>query len=133
MIRTSIVTANYSEVTSRGVSYWPAGKRIFMGTIDARLIALNAQTGKKAGEFGKSGEVDLREGIRIRDDGNTRSPRRLPIVNDVVVVGSAVGDNRATDIERGTVRAYDARAGRLRWSWDPLTDSERRARPTPGG
>ena len=41
-------------------------------------------------------------------------------MNGVVVVGSSVGDNRATDIERGIVRAYDAKSGKLRWSWDPL-------------
>jgi quinoprotein glucose dehydrogenase len=115
------VTRNFSEVTSRGVSYWPAGKRIFFGTIDARLIALDARTGKKAADFGKGGEVDLREGIRIRDEGQYQITSPPAIVNDVVVVGSAIGDNRAADMERGTVRGYDARSGKLRWLWDPLT------------
>jgi quinoprotein glucose dehydrogenase len=115
------VTRNYSEVTSRGVSYWAAGKRIFVGTIDARLIALDARTGKKAADFGRGGEVDLREGIRIRDEGQYQVTSPPAIVNDVVVVGSAVGDNRATDTERGTVRAYDAGTGKRLWSWDPLT------------
>ena len=101
--------------------YWAAGKRIFAGTIDARLIALDARTGKKAANFGKGGEIDLRDGIRIRDDGQYQVTSPPAIVNDVVIVGSAVGDNRATDIERGTVRAFDARSGKLRWLWDPLT------------
>jgi quinoprotein glucose dehydrogenase len=37
-----------------------------------------------------------------------------------VVVGSSIGDNRAVESERGIVRAYDARTGALRWSWDPI-------------
>jgi quinoprotein glucose dehydrogenase len=114
------LATDYSEVTSRGVSYWAAGKRIFTGTIDARLIALDAATGKKCTEFGKGGEVDLRDGIRIRDAGNYQITSPPAVVKDLVIVGSSVGDNRATDIERGTVRAYDARTGKLRWSWDPL-------------
>lgn len=114
------LTAYYSEVTSRGVSYWSGGKRLFMGTVDARLIALNARTGEKAREFGTNGEVSLREGIRIRDAGDYQVTSPPAVVNDVVVVGSSVGDNRATDVERGIVRAYDAKSGKLRWSWDPL-------------
>jgi quinoprotein glucose dehydrogenase len=42
------------------------------------------------------------------------------IVNALVVIGSTVGDNRAVSVERGVVRAYDARTGALRWSWDPI-------------
>ena len=114
------LTRRYSEVTSRGVSYWPDGKRIFFGTIDARLIAIDARTGKKIQEFGKNGEVDLSEGIQIRDIGNYQVTSPPAIVKDVVIVGSSVGDNRAADMERGTVRGYDARTGKLRWSWDPL-------------
>jgi quinoprotein glucose dehydrogenase len=42
------------------------------------------------------------------------------VIGDLVVVGSSMGDNRRVDMERGTVRAYDARTGALRWSWDPI-------------
>src|SRR4051794_2620593 len=45
-------SGDFSEVTSRGVAYWGKGKRIFEGTIDARLIALDAATGELAKEFG---------------------------------------------------------------------------------
>ncbi len=62
------LSQNYSEVTSRGVSAWrdPAAKagqacslRIFMGTIDGRLIAIDGETGKACMDFGSKGEVDL--------------------------------------------------------------------------
>ena len=126
------VARKYSEVTSRGVSYWAAGKRIFMGTIDARLIALDARTGKKSAGFGDKGEVDLSEDIRIRDIGDYQVTSPPAVLNDVVIVGSSVGDNRATDTERGTVRAYDTRSGKLRWSWDPRPPCQRQGAPTRG-
>src|ERR1700737_3744186 len=54
---------DYSEVTSRGVAAWQDQKtrqrRIFIGTIDARLIALDAATGKPCADFGDHGQIDL--------------------------------------------------------------------------
>jgi len=41
-------------------------------------------------------------------------------VHGLVVVGSSIGDNRSVEMERGVVRAFDARTGALRWSWDPI-------------
>jgi quinoprotein glucose dehydrogenase len=38
----------------------------------------------------------------------------------VVVVGSSISDNVRIDAPLGTVRAFDARTGRPRWTWDPL-------------
>src|SRR4029077_1985040 len=39
------------------------------------------------------------------------------------IVGSAIGDNRASELERGVIRAYDAESGAQLWSFDPLPDS----------
>ena len=62
----------YSEQTSRGVSTWPAAgdrrkasRRIFVATIDARLIALDAATGKTISGFGANGQVDLKRDVRF--------------------------------------------------------------------
>src|SRR5436305_1755982 len=60
--------AGYGDYASRGVSTWksPAGqRRIFMATIDAHLIALDAATGKPCADFGDNGVIDLRRGLRI--------------------------------------------------------------------
>jgi quinoprotein glucose dehydrogenase len=122
----------YSEATSRGVSVWedsrpgmsgPCVRRIFTGTLDARLIALDAMTGKPCADFGRNGEVDLAEGLRIlsRKDYVVTSPPA--VFNNFVIVGSAIGDNRATDLERGVVRGFDALSGAQRWSFDPIPDS----------
>jgi quinoprotein glucose dehydrogenase len=42
------------------------------------------------------------------------------VIEDIVVVGSAIDDNGRVDMPSGVVRAFDARSGKLRWSWDPI-------------
>ncbi len=122
-------TDKYSEITSRGVSAWkdPAAKagqacgtRIFTGTLDARLIALDAATGKPCGDFGTNGEIDLTKDVNLRDAGQYQVTSAPAIAGGLVITGSSVGDNRAVELERGIVRAFDARSGKLRWSWDPI-------------
>jgi quinoprotein glucose dehydrogenase len=118
-----------SEVTSRGVSAWqdssakagaPCAFRIFIGTLDARLIALDGETGKPCSDFGEDGEVELTVGVKIRDPGDYQVTSAPAISKDLVITGSSIGDNRAVSVERGIVRAYDTRTGKLRWSWDPI-------------
>jgi len=118
-----------SEVTSRGVSAWqeahakngqPCALRIFIGTLDARLIALDGATGKPCLDFGSDGEVDLTTGVRLRDPGDYQVTSAPAIVKDLVITGSSIGDNRAVTLERGIVRAFDVRTGKLRWTWDPI-------------
>ena len=41
-------------------------------------------------------------------------------IDDEVIVGSSIGDNRAVQLELGIVRAFDAKSGKLLWSWDPI-------------
>ncbi|MCI0388227.1 MAG: pyrroloquinoline quinone-dependent dehydrogenase [Acidobacteria bacterium] len=126
----------YSELTSRGVSAWPAAddrrankikgaRRIFVATIDARLIALDAATGKPVSGFGEDGQVDLTRDIRVVDRGDYQVTSPPAVIGGLVVVGSSIGDNRGVELERGVVRAYDALTGKLRWSWDPIPKDER--------
>lgn len=119
-------THGYSEVTSRGVSTWldsqrkagdPCRRRIIFGTIDARLIAVDAETGKVCEGFG---EIDLTQGVGLKDKGDYQVTSPPAIVGDLVITGSSIGDNRRAAVERGIVRAYDARSGKLVWSFDPL-------------
>ena len=118
-----------SEVTSRGVSVWrdPSAKsrpscalRIFIGTLDARLIALDGATGKPCSDFGTNGEIDLTNEVRLRDPGDYEVTSAPAVYKDLVITGSSMGDNRAVTVERGIVRAYDVRTGKLRWTWDPI-------------
>ena len=126
----------YSELTSRGVSAWPAAddrsanrvkaaRRIFLATIDARLIALDAATGQPISSFGENGQVDLTREVRVLDRGDYQVTSPPAVIGGLVVVGSSIGDNRGNELERGVVRAYDALTGKLRWSWDPIPKDER--------
>ena len=121
----------YSEVTSRGVAAWtdtkiaagaPCQLRIFEGTIDARLIAVDGKTGQACGDFGAGGVVDLTRGVVFGPEfrGDYQVTSAPTVVGDVVITGSSIGDNGAVDMPRGVVRAYDARTGALRWTWDPI-------------
>src|SRR5262245_19726967 len=113
----------------RGVSSWtdararadePCARRIFTGTLDARLIALDAATGRPCEGFGDNGIVDLRAGIgdtRPGEYGVTSPPL---VLGDRIVTGTMVLDDRRADSPGGVVRAYSARTGRLLWAWDPL-------------
>ncbi len=110
----------FGDFTNRGVSAWR--DRIYLATTDARLIALDASTGAPVQSFGSSGTVDLRRGLRnapfeVAEYEVTSPPA---VINDLIVIGSAVADNNRTDAATGEVRAYDARTGVLKWSWDPI-------------
>jgi quinoprotein glucose dehydrogenase len=123
---------NYSELTSRGVSLWidtaaasdtACTARIFIGTIDARLLSLDAATGEPCRDFGTDGQVNLGEGYSADDnpqyvDYQVTSPPA--VIGDLVVVGSSIGDNWQVDTGSGAVRAFDARTGETKWSWNPL-------------
>ena len=122
----------YAEASSRGVSIWEDSdsrhtgactRRVLTGTLDARLLAVDAATGEPCKDFGTGGQVDLTSGLRIRDRADYLVTSPPAIYGNVVVVGSAIGDNRASDVERGVIRAFDARSGALLWAFDPLPDS----------
>ncbi len=119
--------AGYGDFANRGVSTWkaPSGqRRIFLATIDARLIAVDAATGKPCADFGVNGAVDLRRGLRIppTPDGYADYEETSPpaIVGNTIVVGSGIADNDSIDQPSGEVRGFDVVTGKLKWSWDPI-------------
>jgi membrane-bound PQQ-dependent dehydrogenase (glucose/quinate/shikimate family) len=107
----------------RGVAYWegPSGKgngiekRILFGTFDARLIALDAATGKPCPDFGNAGAVDLRKGAAdnwpLSSYGVTSPPA---IYKNLVIIGARAPEG-ASKGPSGDVRAFDARTGKLVW------------------
>jgi quinoprotein glucose dehydrogenase len=118
-------------VTSRGVALWPAAAaepdpqhpcatRVLLGTLDARLIALDASTGKPCADFGDRGTIDLHQGVATTKAGDYGMTSPPTVVGDVVVAGSAIADNRQAEIGSGAVRGFDVRSGRLLWTWQPL-------------
>ena len=108
---------DHSEISSRGVAYWAGlGGRVYIGTIDGRLIALETGTGQTAADFGQNGVVDLKEGYG-EDVAETSPPT---VVGDLVIVGSSLGDNQRYDYPQGVVRAFSAATGKLVWAWNPI-------------
>jgi quinoprotein glucose dehydrogenase len=136
-------------LAGRGVAYWEeaaprAGRacqrRILFGTRDSELIAIDADTGRPCEDFGQAGRVALREGLEDALPSWEYYPTSPPLVmNDLVILGALVADNRRVDAPSGVVRAFDARTGDLVWAWDPVPPGwgegvppgERYARGTP--
>lgn len=121
---------DYGDFANRGVAWWrdaghrtgPCVTRIFVAPIDARLIALDARTGKPCPDFGDSGTVDLTVGLQHTEAwlGEYEITSPPTVVGNVVVTGSAVADNQRTDAPSGVVRGWDAKTGALRWTWNPV-------------
>ena len=125
---------NYGDFANRGVVTWkdtaqkakgPCRERIFLGSIDARLFALDATTGARCEGFGTKGMVDLKTGLRRGPSyaGEYQQTSPPAVIDGLVVVGSAIADNHRADSPTGEVRAFDARTGALRWTFDPLPDN----------
>jgi quinoprotein glucose dehydrogenase len=104
---------------SRGVSYWPGDSttppRIFAGTGDGRLIAVDARTGIPARSFGDNGVVDLWTGVADNFPRAVYGISSPPaIYRDVVIVGPTTQEGPSLG-PSGDPRGYDARTGKLRW------------------
>ncbi|MEO8451695.1 MAG: pyrroloquinoline quinone-dependent dehydrogenase [Gemmatimonadota bacterium] len=124
-------SSGFGDFTNRGASTWldpnaragsPCRRRIFIATIDARLIALDAADDRRGAGFGIEGTIDLRAGLRIPPFERaayevTSAPA---VVGGLVITGSAIADNSRPAPASGEVRAFDARTGKLRWTWDPI-------------
>lgn len=121
-------TNGATVIICRGVSYWedkqaatldgPCATRIFAGTIDGRLIALDARTGKKCPGFGQDGEIALKGDLGPVELPGLYGVSSAPtIVDDMVITGSKIIDFRNSDMPSGVVRAFDARTGAVIWAW----------------
>jgi quinoprotein glucose dehydrogenase len=111
--------ATWLDPVRRGKTAVPCQRRIYEATLDARLVALDAATGIPCPDFGEHGQVSLRNVPRYRA-GRYHMTSPPAIIDDLVIVGSAINDNTRVDMPGGVVRAFDARTGALRWSWNPI-------------
>lgn len=125
----------------RGVAQWrdpfaTAGAhcatRLFTGTADARVIALDARDGKPCADFGSGGEVKVDPG-ELRWPGEFQFTSAPVVAAGVVVIGSSINDNGRVDAPSGRVRAFDARSGMPRWHWEPIVRAPGSSEPRGGG
>ena len=117
-------TGNSVVTACRGVAYYRAEgapdcpERIISATFDARLIALDAHTGRPCPSFGTNGFVDLKTGLGESPAGFYYVSSAPTIVRGKVVLGGWVADNQSTDEPSGVIRGYDAVTGKFAWAWD---------------
>jgi quinoprotein glucose dehydrogenase len=111
----------------RGVSYYAAPRiapdaacatRIIEGTLDGRLIAVDARTGAPCADFGRNGQVDMKVGMGRVEPGMVAITSAPTIVRGVVVTGHQVLDGQKNDAPSGVIQGFDAVTGEQRWAWD---------------
>jgi len=112
--------ANFGGQVNRGLVYWEdsTDRRVFF-SVGARLYALSAETGRPVDEFGDHGSVDLTAGLDRDARGQSVIATSPGVVyKDLLIQGTRVseGDGAAP----GHVRAYDARSGKIRWTFHTI-------------
>lgn len=111
----------------RGVTYYEledvadgaqCKERIFTATTDARLIAVDKDTGLPCEDFGNDGQISLLAGMGEVKPYYYFVTSPATVASGVLVVGGWVLDNQEVDEPSGVVRAYDPKTGKLAWAWD---------------
>ncbi|WP_226504326.1 glucose/quinate/shikimate family membrane-bound PQQ-dependent dehydrogenase [Pseudomonas sp. MWU16-30317] len=109
----------------------PAGanctRRLLTNTIDARLIAVDADTGELCQGFGNKGEIDLKAGLGNVPDSYYQLSSAPLMAGTTVVVGGRVADNVQTDMPGGVIRGFDVVTGAMRWAFDPGNPADKQA------
>jgi glucose dehydrogenase len=109
----------HGRPAGRGVAYWPGDSKtaasIIFGTSDARMVSLNAKTGKPTAGFGVNGSIDIKAGVQNGIEGaqfDVTSP--VTIYKDLAIVGGQVQESPGTGAS-GDPRAFDVHTGKLVW------------------
>lgn len=117
-----------NEFSCRGVAHFthaPAtggtcGSRVFMGTVDAELIAVDTATGAACTEFGGDGRVQIEPSLSLRWPGEFQITSAPVVFENVVITGTSISDNLRSDAPLGTVHAFDAVTGEQLWKYNPI-------------
>jgi len=123
------------HMSCRGVSYYDlaaapgaapqppkaadCSTRIFVATNDARLVALDALSGRRCTDFGTGGEVNLTPQYPGYQEGYYQFTSAPLVTKGLVVLAGSIFDNRSVKMPSGVVRAFDAKTGKLVWNFDP--------------
>lgn len=113
----------------RGVVYYavpamaadqPCATRVIEGTLDARLIAVDARSGRPCADFGTNGQADIKQGMGKVPWGYVSINSPPTLVRGILVVGHQVLDGQDRWAPSGVIQGFDARTGKLRWAWDMM-------------
>lgn len=114
---------------SRGVAYWqsanpmpgqPCQRIVYVGTMDAKLFAVDADTGKRCGQFGNDGVVDMNQWNTVHDKFPLSLLQPPTVYKNSLFVGWAGKDWTYERAPIGYTFALDAQTGKLKWKYDPL-------------
>ena len=103
---------------SAGTEATPCAARIIEGTLDGRLIAVDAATGRPCADFGDNGSVDIKTGMGEVIPGMVSMTSAPTIVRGVIVTGHQVLDGQYRSAPSGVIKGFDVITGELRWAWD---------------
>lgn len=113
--------------TCRGVTYYAnpnasagglCSARVYLPTSDARLIALDSETGTICESFAEQGTLRLEQKMPYNPAGYYYSTSPPVIVGNKIIIGGAVNDNYSNQSPSGVIRAFDVNTGELLWNWD---------------
>ena len=107
------VTGNTFENASK-----QCDAKIFIPTSDAKLYALDPNTGQRCQDFGEDGALDLMHNMPFTQAGYYYSTSPPIVVGNTIVVAGAINDNYDVNSPSGVIRAYDVNTGELLWNWD---------------
>jgi quinoprotein glucose dehydrogenase len=111
----------------RGLAYYqlpaaaagtPCAGRIIEGTLDSRLIAVDALTGKPCADFNGTGQQDTKIGMGWVYPGLASINSAPTIVRGIIVVPHQVLDGQCRCAPSGVIQGFDAKSGKLVWAWD---------------
>ncbi|HXR55438.1 MAG TPA: pyrroloquinoline quinone-dependent dehydrogenase [Casimicrobiaceae bacterium] len=121
------------DLKTRGVAYWQAAtpqagktcqKIVYLGTMEAKLYAVDADTGKPCDGFGSHGVLDINQWNTV----NAKWPLSIlqppTVYKDTLYIGWAGKDWAYEEAPPGTVFAVDAQTGKLKWTFDALPKDE---------
>ncbi|ERL54717.1 membrane-bound PQQ-dependent dehydrogenase, glucose/quinate/shikimate family [Psychrobacter aquaticus] len=125
----NVAVANQATTTSNVMAQKVAGNtfesaskqcdaKIFIPTSDAKLYALDPNTGQRCQDFGEDGSLDLMHNMPFQQAGYYYSTSPPIVAGDVIIVAGSVNDNYDVNSPSGVIRAYDVNTGELMWNWD---------------
>ena len=133
-------TGNNAYLSCRGVAYYEApaanqdnqcARRIIAPVADARLVALDADTGKPCSDFGDRGFVSLRQYLGDVPKGFHFVTSPPMVAGHRVILGGWIYDGQKTNEPSGAVRAFDPVTGKIIWAWDVGRPDDPVAHPAP--
>ena len=108
-------------VSKRGLAYWPGDAttpaRLYSGVREGRMVALDAKTGGVVPDFGDRGYIDLKRSIRGEVDGAFMLDSPPVVYREIVITGGSNGEGSPSTGLYGDIRGWDARSGKLLWSF----------------